>query len=210
MARPKNQWEAEAAAAAERIDAARAAGKQLALFPGDVGAEDAASGGGAGGRGKGKAVSALRDVLASRGCRMPEDVLASVAGLDDPEGLIMACLKKAEAVALAIHGHAQASAKVKTDLFQMFYADARRAAEALLPYGLAKITPDVAVQQAVQVVVMPGGGAGSGTPMPRDVTPQDKRLGPPPMPWEMSQNQQLSDAEVSGADASDRTGRAKR
>jgi excinuclease ABC subunit A len=59
----------------------------------------------------------FRDVLAARGCRMPEDVLASVAGLDDPEGLIMACLKKAEAVALAIHGHAAAPASVTTISF---------------------------------------------------------------------------------------------
>lgn len=214
MARPKNQWEAEAAAAAERIDAARAAGQQLALFPGDAGAEDAASGGASGVRGKGKAVSALRDVLAARGCRMPEDVLANVAGLDDPEGLIMACLKKAEAVALAIYGHAQASSKVKLDLFQMFYADARRAAEALLPYGLAKITPDVAVQQAVQVVVMPGSQAASGAqPGPqsaRDVTPQARKLAPPPMPWEMQQNQQVADAEVSQSGLSDRTEGPKR
>lgn len=203
MAKAENQWQRQAAEAAARIDAAREAG-QLSLFPGDVGADDAE--GGSGGRGKGKALSKLRDLLAARGLRQPEDVLANVAALDDPEGPVMAALKKAEAVALAIHGHAETPASVRMRLFEMFYAQSVRAADALLPYGLAKVTPDVQVAQAVQVVVMPGGSAGpEGAAMARDVTPKAPRMAPPPMPGQIEQNQGLGDGGLTATDASPRT-----
>lgn len=201
MAKAENQWQAQAAEAAKRIDAARELG-QLSLFPGDAGAEDPEGGTG---RGKGKALSKLRDLLAARGLRMPEDVLANVAALDDPEGPVMAALKKAEAVAIAIYGHGQAPAKVRLDLFNQFYAQSVRALDALLPYGLAKITPDVQVGQAVQVVVMPGSGGQQGAAMARDVTPRAPRMAPPPLPSQMQQNQQVSGATRGASDVSDRT-----
>lgn len=203
MAKARNQWEREAAAMAERIDRAREAGEQLALF-GDAVGEDPEVEGGTG-RGKGKSLSKLRDLLAARGLRQPEDVLASVAALDDPDGLMMASLKKAEAVALALYGHAQAPASVKLRLFETFYGQGIRALDALLPYGLAKITPDVQVGQAVQVVVMPGSGGQQGAAMARDVTPRAPRMAPPPLPSQMQQNQQVSGATRGASDVSDRT-----
>jgi len=211
MAKARNQWEREAAAMAERIDNARAAGEQLALF-GAAQDPEAEGEGAAGGRGKGKAMSKLRELLAARGLRQPEDVLASVAALDDPEGLVMACLKKAEAVALAIYGHAQAPAKVKLDLFQQFYAQGIRALDALLPYGLAKVTPDVQVSQAVQVVMMPGAGGAvaHGPAMARDVTPQPRRMAPPPLPGQIEQNQGLSGLSDGATDGQSRTEGARR
>lgn len=213
MAKARNQWEREAAAMAERIDRAREAGEQLALF-GDAGAEgEGEAEGGAGGRGKGKALSKLRDLLAARGLRQPEDVLASIAALDEPEGPVMAALKKAEAVALAIYGHAQAPAKVKLDLFQQFYGQSVRALDALLPYGLAKVTPDVQVGQAVQVVVMPGGQGqqpAQGGDRARDVTPQARRMAPPPLPGQIVENQGLANGDAALSGASDRTEGAKR
>ncbi len=205
MAKAENQWQEQAAEAAKRIDAARDLG-QLSLFPGDAGAEDAEAGGA--GRGKGKALSKLRELLAARGLRMPEDVLANVAALDDPEGPVMAALKKAEAVALAIYGHGQAPASVRLRLFETFYAQTVRALDALLPYGLAKVTPDVQVSQAVQVVVMPGGQGQQplqGGDRARDVTPQARRIAPPPLPVKVQENQQLGDVAPIAPDASDRT-----
>lgn len=209
MAKAENQWQEQAAEAAKRIDAARDMG-QLSLFPGDAGADE---GEGGAGRGKGKALSKLRELLAARGLRMPEDVLANVAALDDPEGPVMAALKKAEAVALAIYGHGQAPASVRLRLFETFYAQTVRALDALLPYGLAKVTPDVQVSQAVQVVVMPGGQgqqAAQGGDRARDVTPPARRMAPPPLPHEIQQKQGLGDAPDLSSDASDRTEGAKR
>lgn len=203
MAKVENQWQAQAAEAAKRIDAARELG-QLSLFPGDAGAEDPEAEGSTG-RGKGKALSKLREVLAARGLRMPEDVLAHVAALDHPQGPVIAALEKAEIVALAIYGHGQAPAKVRLDLFNQFYAQSVRALDALLPYGLAKVTPDVQVGQAVQVVVMPGGQGQQGAAMARDVTPKPARMAPPPLPGQIVENQGLGDAARKASDASDRT-----
>jgi hypothetical protein len=192
MPKPTNQFETEVAEAAARIDQARATG-QLSLFAGEAGAEDARSGG----RGKGKALSTLRQVLAQRGHQMPEDVLARIAALDDPEGPEMAALKKAEAVALAIYGHGQATPSIRLRLFETFYAAQIRALDAMLPYGLAKITPDVAVTAPVQVVVMPAGPTDRASAA-RDVTPGTVaagRMRPPPMPNEIQQNQGLGDGQ---------------
>lgn len=203
MAKARNQWEADAAAMAERIDAARAAGQQLGLFGDDAGEVEPV----AAGRGKGKAVSTLREILARRGMRMPEDVLANIAALDDPDGPVMAALKKAEAVALAIYGHDKAPAKVKVDLFTQFYGHSLRALDALIPYGLAKVTPDAAPVTAVQVVVQGGSqqAPASGPDQARDVTPGARRIAPPPMPHEMQRNQQVAEPARQGADDGART-----
>jgi hypothetical protein len=202
MAKAENQWQREAAAVAARIDAARETG-QLSLFEGDEGGGDGA-GSAAGKRGKGKALSSLRDLLAARGLRMPEEVLANIAALDDPEGPVMAALKKAEAVALALYGHGSAPATVRLRLFEVFFAESRRALDALLPYGLAKITPDVQVQ-AVQIVQMPAPSAPRGGDVARDITPTPARFGPPPMPEPIEQNQRLGNSPLPASDASDRT-----
>lgn len=205
MAKARNQWEAEAASMAQRIDEARAAGQQLGLF-GDDAAEVEAKGG----RGKGKALSSLREILARRGLRQPEDVLAHIAALDDPEGPVMAALKKAEAVALALYGHAQAPAKVKLDLFQQFYGHSLRALDALLPYGLAKVTPDAAPVQATQINVY------AGQPAPQEDAAKavsapaaPLRLAPPPMPHEIKQNQSVTVSPGSHSDADTWTEGAK-
>lgn len=202
MAKAENHWQREAAAVAARIDAARDTG-QLSLFEGDEGGGDGA-GVAAGKRGKGKALSSLREILAARGLRMPEEVLANIAGLDDPEGPAMAALKKAESVALAIYGTSHAPAAVRLRLFEGFYAESRRALDALLPYGLAKITPDVQVQ-AVQIVQMPAPSAPRGGDLARDVTPSQRRFGPPPMPEQIEQNQGLGKSPLPSSDASDWT-----
>lgn len=214
MAKPNSKADAMAREAAARIDADRAAGKQLTFLPDEPQPDDS----GKAVRGKGKAASQLRDWLAARGMRLPEDQLSAMAGLATSDDVFTHAMATAERVLIwAQQGATEykgapvaPSMGQRLDTFKFVYTAALRAAEALLPYGLAKITPDVAVQQAVQVVVMPGGGAAPASAQARDVTPQDKRLGPPPMPWEMPQNQQVSDADASPSDVSDRTEWAKR
>lgn len=202
MPSPQNQFQEQAAEAARRIDQAREL-EQLSLFPGDPGAEDARSGG----RGKGKAMSTLRQLMAQRGYRMPEDVLAHIGALDDPEGPEMAALKKAEALALAIYGHGPAPASVRLRLFETFYAASLRALDAMLPYGLAKVTPDAAPVQATQINVYAGTGQ-----QPAQVAPQaiegramPPRLAPPPMPHEMQRNQGLAEPAPRRSDGDIRT-----
>ena len=216
MARPKNQWEAEAAQIAERLDRARAAGEQLSLLPG---AADEAEGDGKRGRGKGRSMSKLRDLLAARGLRMPEDVLANVAALDDPEGPVMAALKKVEAVSLALFGHAEAPASAKLRMFEMFYTSSIRANDALLPYLHAKVTPDAAPVQATQINVYAGSGAGqgdAGAAKPVEGRVVAPRLAPPPMPHQIQQNQGVavsapvnSDGDIRTEPASDWKGTEK-
>lgn len=202
MPSPQNQFQQQAAEAARRIERAREM-EQLSLFPGDPSAEDAR----AGGRGKGKAMSTLRQLMAQRGHRMPEDVLAHIGALDDPEGPEMAALKKAEAVALALYGHAEAPASVRLRLFETFYAATLRALDAMLPYGLAKITPDAAPVQATQINVYAGPGqqAAQGAPQPVEGRAMAPRLAPPPMPHQIEQNQGLAEPAPRHSDGAFRT-----
>jgi hypothetical protein len=213
MAKPNSKAEAMAREAAARIDADRAAGKQLTFLPDEPQPGES----GRAVRGKGKAASQLRDWLAARGMRLPEDQLAAMAGLATSDDVFTHAMATAERVLIwaqeGATGYKGApiapSMGQRLETFKFVYTAALRAAEALLPYGLAKVTPDVAAQPAVQVVVMPAGQAASGAqPGPqsaRDVTPQARKLAPPPMPWEMQQNQQVADANVSQSGLSDRT-----
>ena len=218
MARPNNRYEELAAEAAGRVERARAAGRQLPLLP-DEPAENAA-GPGTGRRGKAKAVNQLRDWLAHRGFRMPEDVLAEMAGLSSRDDAVTTALETMERIVLAAETGAPEyreagdgrlvrvsgpSASQRAALFIQIYTIQLRAAEALAPYGLAKMTPDVVAPAAVQII-MPGGAApavpGAGA---RDVTPQPRRITPPPMPGEIMQNQGLADAVTANSDADFRT-----
>jgi hypothetical protein len=202
MPSPQNQFQQQAAEAARRIERAREL-EQLSLFPGDPSAEDAR----AGGRGKGKAMSTLRSLMAQRGHRMPEDVLAHIGALDDPEGPEMAALKKAEAVALALYGHAEAPASVRLRLFETFYAATLRALDAMLPYGLAKITPDAAPVQATQVIIYGGPGQSpvQGAAQAIEGRAVAPRLAPPPMPHQIQQKQGLAGSPVHDPDGAIRT-----
>ena len=196
-----NQFERMAEKAARRIDRARAAGEQLGLFERlDAAADDAALPDvtdAARGRGKGKALSTLREIMARRGYQMPEDVLAHIAALDDAESAEMAALKKATMVAAAIYGDADPPPGAVLRLFETFYASGLRALDALLPYGLGKVTPDAAPVQAVQVVVAGAPPVDRGA-QARDVTPRPGQVGQGPMPadlrWQIEQNQRVSQA----------------
>lgn len=199
MAKPNSQFETLAKDAAERIEALRAAGEQLSLLPDEPAPGDSERAK----RGKGKVSSQLREWCAAKGLRMPEDVLIEMAGMASTEDAFVTAMARAEQVlawaeagATGYKGSPTApSMAQRVALFQMIYTAQLRAAEALLPYGLGKVTPDAGPVQAVQVVVQGGSVAAqpaTGPATARDVTPRPNRLAPPPMPWEIQQNQAVA------------------
>lgn len=211
MAKPNSKADAMARDAAARIEADRAAGKQLTFLP------DEAQPGEKPGRGKGKAASMLRDWLAARGMKLPEDQLAAMAGLASGDDVFSHAMATAERVLIwaqqGATGYKGApvapSMGQRLDTFKFVYTASLRAAEALLPYGLAKVTPDAGTSQVVQIVVAGGQRGGSspvsGPATARDVTPKARPIGPPPMPDQMQQKQTLSETAKPDADNGART-----
>jgi hypothetical protein len=209
MPKPNSSAEEMARGAAKRIDDARAAGQQLTFLPDEADPADS----GKGKRGKGKAASMLRDWLATRGMKLPEDQLAAMAGLAGSDDVFTHAMATAERVliwaqdgAVGYKGAPVApSMSTRLDTFKFVYTAALRAAEALLPYGLAKVTPDAGPTQIVQVVVAGGSRPQPGPETARDVTPKPRGAAPPPMPNEMQQKQGLIKTENDGADSEART-----
>jgi hypothetical protein len=224
MTKPNTQFEELAREAAERIEAAKAAGEQLTFLPD----EPQQGEGGRPPRGKGKATSQMREWLASKGFRLPEDVLAEMAGLASSEDAFLTAMARTEQVlAWAMSGGRDVvqvikdGALVEKELdnrpttgqrlatFQFVYTAQLRAVEALMPYGLAKVTPD-AVQQPPVTLIVQGGSTvaqvpAQGPDQARDITGSARRLAPPPMPHEMLKNQQLAPAPIRRADDGART-----
>lgn len=222
MAKAKNSFEVMARDAAERLEKARAAGEQLTFLPDEDGSavdlvEDRAPGRPKGA--KGKVSNQMREWLAAKGFRMPEDVLAQMAGLATTQDAVLAAMEKAELVlAWAYDGATQSkkgggsrpatpSGAQRLATFIQLYTIQLRAADALLPYGAPKATPDVTVQQAVTVNVPaapvdPAQGA-------RDVTPQPARISGRMMPadvaHEIQQKQRVTSPENDGSDNGSRT-----
>ena len=224
MARPDNQFEDLARQAAASIEASRDLAEQLTLLPDE--ADGASLTPGKATRGKGKVFNQMREWLAQRGYRAPEEVLAEMAGLASREDAILTAMVQAERV-LAWAGTGAVNRKFvvgvghvdlpgpwlptpadKLAVFQQLYATMLRAADALMPYGAPKATPDVSVTNVNQIVVQGAQPA----PQParpgdraRDVTPEGRRIQPPPMPHQMQQNQQVSDAPAARSDGQERT-----
>lgn len=222
MAKARNQFEAWASEAAARMDRAHAAGEQLSLLPPEP---DAGAVLAEGGRGKGKTGSQLRAMLAARGLRMPEDVLAEMAGLASSQDAFVTAMQRTEQLMAWAYGDAAIEGEEASDkrklalggarvaLFQQLYAAQLRALDALMPYGLAKVSGDGAPQQVVQVVVAGAGPAPApvtGPATARDVTPQSRRIAPPPMPHEIQQNQQVAEPAPASVDDQARTKGASR
>lgn len=223
-----NSFEQMAAEAAERIDEARRAGQQLTFLPDEPAPAESERAK----RGKGKAQSQLRDWCAARGFRMPEDVLIEMAGMASGDDAFVAALARTEQVlAWATAGARQVGYVMDKDsgglvereldtsatmaqrlaAFQFVFTAQLRAAEALIAYGLAKVTPDVAPALVVPVV-MPAAPQATQHPADRarDVTPAPRRMAPPPMPGQIEQNQGLDGSAPRVSDASIRTDGAKR
>lgn len=211
-----SQFQELAAQAATRIEEARAAGEQLTFLP------DEAGPGAAGGRpprGKGKVTSQLRDWCAAKGLRLPEDVLIEMAGMASTEDAFLTAMARTEQLLAWAEAGATGykGAPVKPAMgqrlaaFQFVYTAQLRAAEALLPYGLGKVTPDAPAAPPVQVFVAAPRGEAPVRPgdQARDVTPKPGRIGPPPMPGQAfgqtQLNQALSEARLDQSDSASRT-----
>jgi len=222
MAKPQNQWEELARDAAARLDRARAAGEQLTFLddeprPGGAVAVqgDGAGDSGSGKRGKSRVSSQMRDWLEHRGYRMPEDMLVQMAGLASREDAILVAMQHAERVLTwaydagddPIRSQKRPSEAERLDVFMKLYTIQLRAAEALLPYGAPKATPDMVVNQQTTLIVPVGPSrsvdrAGAA----RDVTPRPgSRMAPPPLPHENKQNQQVSGVSDGASDDDSRT-----
>ncbi len=211
MTSPRTKFETLAAKAAERIDASREMQQQLSLLPDEAAGRD--GGEARRTRGAGKAMSQLREWLASRGMRLPEDVLAEMAGLTHAEDVLLATMQDAERVlawaeagAVATKGNPAVQTMAgRVNVFMQLYTIRLRAADALMPYGAPKATPDAAPVNVTQIVV-----AGGQQPAPQpvqaiDITPGARRIGPPPMPHQIEQHQTLSDDDAEPIRADRRT-----
>ena len=219
-----SQFEDLAAHAARNLEAAQAAGQQLTFLPDE--AVPAGTAGQRPPRGKGKVQSQLRDWCAAKGLRLPEDVLIEMAGMASREDAFIVAMQRTEQLlAWAEAGARQTATGVKDGVlvtidldtsatmaqrlaaFQFIFTAQLRAAEALLPYGLGKVTPDASPATIVPVFVaspaqQPAPRAGD---QARDVTPQDRRIGPPPMPMQGQRNQGLSHPADDQSDSASRT-----
>ncbi len=225
MPRTERETEAMAREAAERIDRDADMGRQLGLLPGleDPQLPDLPEkrGGGRPAGAKNKGSSQMREWLAARGMRMPEEVIAEIAGLR-ASGHDAFAFALAQAERLLAHvgesaenrvykqgvGHVILDAPWKPspaeflDTFKFFYATARQAASDLMPYGTPKAAPDVQVNTNVTMVVpaappreaRPGDGARVVNARPGD------RMAPPPLPGEIVENQQLGDEQSENSD----------
>lgn len=222
MAKAKNSFEVMAKDAAKRLDLARAAGAQLTFLPDEPGSavdlvEERAPGRPKGA--KGKVSNQMRDWLSAKGFKMPEDVLAQMAGVASSGDAVMAAMEKAELVlAWAYDGQTRSkngggtedvkpTGSQRLNTFIQLYTIQLRAADALLPYGAPKVTPDVAPQQVVPVMVpmMPSQPADPAA-LARDVTPKlSGRMMPADVRRKMEQDQQLIDVALDGSDDESRT-----
>lgn len=215
MAKPRNSFEVMAVEAAKRIEAARAAGEQLTFLPDEAGAPPVDTIERKAGRPKGalsKGSNQMRDWLAAKGYRLPEEVLAEMAGLAGGDDALVAAMVAAERVltwAYADSGGGKVpSPAERLAMFSQLLTVQLRAADALLPYGTPKASPDVSIQQNVQVVVpgAPADPAGSA----RDVTPRASgRMVPADVRHEMQQNQEVSQTDIGHSDGPNSDERGK-
>lgn len=212
MAGPDSEAQALAAAAAERIQRDGDLRRQLTLLPDEVPetVEDGEARGPGRPKGaKGKVSSQVRDWLAHRGYRMPEEVLGQMLGMARGDSdLMQEAMIEAERVLawagdgarnviwngtrhVELEGPWAATPEARIELFKGLYAMKLRAAEALLPYGAPKATPEG--EQAGRLVVMvPMAPSQPGQPAPRDVTPDR----PGEAPWQAAARRRAQDAET--------------
>lgn len=219
MPGPQSNFEQLARDAARNVKLAHEAGEQLNLLPDEVAPSDDERAR----RGKGKVTSQLREFLKVRGFRLPEDVLAEMAGLATSQDAFLAAMARTEQIlawaqagATGYKGAPVApSTAQRLATFQFVFTAQLRAAEALLPYGLGKVTPDAATLPVVPIMVPVAPQQAIDPAMSaRDVTPQPVRIGGRMMPAnlrrEMQQNQQVADAVPAQSDAVSRTDEANR
>lgn len=213
----ETQYEKLAREAVERVEKDAQLQEQLSLLPDEVEAELVEDGKGT--RGKGKALSQMREYLAAKGYRFPEEVLAQIAGLTQGGDTLSVAMAEAERI---LAWAADGAAKERRDgkdvdarptlgqrlaTLQQVRTAQLRAADALMPYGAPKASPDGAPGVVVPIHVNPApSDPASGA---RDVTPQpvkiDGRMMPADVAHEMQQKQGVSDGDPAQSDAENRT-----
>lgn len=217
----------QAAAAHGRLAAAREVGEQLSLLAAPASPEDPAeivpvapaapAGPGRRPGSKGKRTSKLRQMLAARGYRMPEDVVAELAGLGGRQTAIELAMARVEQV-LAWADAGGGTPAQRIGLFLAILKEQADAAAALLPYGLERLAPEQAQPAQPVVLVMPGApaaGQGGAVIEGRAEPPAGgqagrigHRIAPPPMPGEIGRNQGLAGEARPASDCASRTGGA--
>lgn len=224
MPGPDNQFEAMAVNAVRSIENSRDLQRQLTLLPDERPGAELVEGARPK-RGQGKALNQMREWLAAKGYRLPEDVLAEIAGLNSREGTMLTAMMQTEQILawagdgavnlifrpgeghVELDGPWRPTPEVKRQTFMQVYATMLRAAEAMLPYGAPKVTPDAGGNTVVNQIVVQGAPSApvAGPATARDVTPQARRIAPPPLPHEMQQNQAVSASTVAASDSEART-----
>ena len=212
--------------AEKRLAAAQATGQQLGLFaapasPADPADLPAPAGPGRPKGSRNRRTSKLRQMLAARGYRMPEDVVGELAGLGADVSQVELAMRRAEQVAAWLKGfplgHDKAGAAVgagstlsRSEVLGLFHTILREqgdAAAALLPYGLERLTPDSGPVVAPTVIMLPGGAQPGDQARVIEGRASDRasEMAPPPMPGEVEGNQWLTDAPRAQSDGSGRT-----
>lgn len=203
--------------AAERLEAAQEVGRQLSLLaveasPADPADLPAPSGPGRRKGSRNRRTSKLRQMLAAKGMRMPEDVVAETAGLGARVSGEMLAMQRAEQVAAWLtrfpvgtdkHGKPYGAGEALTQsrmesLFLAIYREQGDAAAALLPYGLERLTPEAGPVVAPAVIMLPGGGQPGD--QARVIEGRASDMAPPPLPSELQGNQWLTDARPAQSD----------
>jgi len=217
MAKAKNSFEEAAIEAAKRISNARDAGEQLTFLPDEDGSAVDLGRDKPAGRQKGsknKVSNQMREWLADKGYQMPEDVLAQMAGLASSDDAILTAMRATERVML--WGYAGAAGTKgdpakptgaqRVNLFTQIFTIQLRAADALLPYGAPKATPDVTVQQAIQINVPSAPAVADTVAAARVINPpKGQRMVPLDVAINNEQKQPLTESDLEKSDAESRT-----
>lgn len=213
-----NSYQAMARDAVDRMQQRREIAEQLTLLPDEraqAGETDSAE---TRTRGKGKALNQMREYMAAKGYRMPEEVLIQLAGLDSGLDVFDLAMRLTEdRLAWAFDGatvmrkgkreKVLPSPELRLRTFEGVLAVILRANEALMPYGTPKATPDAGSGPTVQVVVAgaPSPQVADGRPM-RDVTHKiGSRMVPADVAWEIEQKQRVSKDDPDQSDSESRT-----
>lgn len=217
MAKAKNSFEEDAVKAAQRISDARDAGEQLTFLPDEDGSAVDLVRDKPAGRQKGsknKVSNQMREWLADKGYQMPEDVLAQMAGLASSDDAILTAMRATERVMLWGYAGAagtkgdpaKATGAQRISLFTQLYTIQLRAADALLPYGAPKATPDAGAPLAIQINV-PGAPAIMDPAAEARVInpPKGQRMVPLDVAINNEQNQHVTKSHPEKSDAESRT-----
>jgi len=217
VAKPKNSFEVMAIDAAKRIQQARDIGQQLTFLPDEAGAPPVDTIDRKAGRpvgAKNKASSQMRDWLVTHGYRMPEDQLAQMAGLASQDSAIITAMQQAEQVLTWAYQNSKdkdgqpmlPSPQQRMAAFAQLYTQMLRAADALLPYGAPKATPDAGGTTVIPIMMtagpMPVANGSDARVIGGD---QDARLRPPNAHLFIEENQQVANEVDEKSDDKSRT-----